>query len=430
MLLIYVQKLSPRIDYIFKQICNKILGIEISFTNEIEKFISHAAPKISYGPIPLGTELFFEASGLLSLKNIEAIEVHVEAWEDTYGFFRLSDKSALPYDIFSAAFYLLTRYEEYLPYQPNEVGAFPHTQSLAYEHGFLEQAIVDIWARMFLEKLLESFPDLKYNKNKLEVNTLVGAKQPFAYANQNSMNSLIGYIKDLSLGQFYKLWDRTKTLIGLQADPFDTFSWISQSTKTSNKKFTVFFMMNNARELSQIQNFKSPKYHEKIKLIGDYQEVGLLFSKDSIYTQELMKLEKNRLEAVTHRPVESSLFVDASLKLPEAYRGLLQLEIAKDYSMSYDDVVGFRAGTCTDFLFYDLEYEVKTPLLIKPVAIRTKALRTYDNQTAERKIECLLNQIKRMGGSLNFLFSNQDFSQYEENDALFWKELFKKHLDF
>lgn len=430
MLLIYVQKLSPRIDYIFKQICTKILGIEISFTNEIEKFISHAAPKISYGPIPLGTELFFEASGLLSAKNIEAVDVHVETWGDTYGFFRLSDKSALPYDIFSAAFYLLTRYEEYLPYQPNELGAFPHTQSLAYEHNFLEQAIVDIWAAIFLDKLLEAFPDLNYKQNKLEVNTLVGAKQAFAYANQNFVNSLIGYVKDLSLGQFSKLWDRTKTLVGLKPDPFDTFSWISQRTKSNNKKFTVFFMMSNARELSQIQNFKSPKYHEKIKLIGDYQEVGLLISKDAIYSQELMKLEKNRLEAVTHRPVESALFVDASLKLPEAYRGLLQLEISKDYSMAYDEVIGFRAGTCTDFLFYDLEYEVKTPLLIKPVAIRTNALRSYDSQTAEKKVAAILEQISRFGGSINFLFSNQDFSLSEDNDSLFWKELFKKHLDF
>jgi len=71
MLLIYTQKITPRIDYIFKQICSNMLGIEISFTSEIEKFISHNTPKISYGKVPLGSELFFEANGLLLERRIE-----------------------------------------------------------------------------------------------------------------------------------------------------------------------------------------------------------------------------------------------------------------------------------------------------------------------------------------------------------------------
>ena len=44
-------KLTPRIDYIFKQICSDMLGIDISFTSEIESLF-HNKPKISYGKIP------------------------------------------------------------------------------------------------------------------------------------------------------------------------------------------------------------------------------------------------------------------------------------------------------------------------------------------------------------------------------------------
>ena len=32
--------------------------------------------------------------------------------------------------------------------------------------------------------------------------------------------------------------------------------------------------------------------------------------------------------------------------------------------MGYINHVGFRAGTCTPFLFYDLDFEIQTPLLI------------------------------------------------------------------
>ena len=34
--------------------------------------------------------------------------------------------------------------------------------------------------------------------------------------------------------------------------------------------------------------------------------------------------------------------------------------------MGYPDTIGFRASTCTPFLFYDLDFEVQTPLMIHP----------------------------------------------------------------
>jgi hypothetical protein len=87
MLLIYAQKSTPRISYIFKHICLRILGIEVAFTSEIEEFIAHVGPKISYGKKPLGNELFFQSYGLLEQQGLEAIDVSVKKWGDTFGFF-------------------------------------------------------------------------------------------------------------------------------------------------------------------------------------------------------------------------------------------------------------------------------------------------------------------------------------------------------
>ncbi len=428
MLLIYTQKITPRIDYIFKQICSNMLGIEISFTSEIEKFISHNTPKISYGKVPLGSELFFEANGLLLERRIEPQNIEVSKWGDTYGFFKTSNKSALPYDIFAAAFYLITRYEEYLPYRADENGAFPVDQSLAYENNFLQQPIIDIWAEVFLNTLLATFPDIEYNKNTYKVTPLIQAKQPFAYANQTVVNMMIGYIKEISHWKLKEAMTRSQTLLGIKPDPYDTFSWIIQNAKLAEKHLIVFFMLGDTEEISLRQNTNSPKFHQKIKFIADYEEVGLIFSKAARFDDKVMKEEKSRMEAITHRPVCCSMFVDNSLKLPEVYRGLLQLEIEKDYSMVYSNAVGYRAGTCSEFLFYDLEYEVKTPLTIAPIAASTQTMRQYDTDQVERKVQELYEQTANLGGQLNFLFSNQDFSFMHSDNAPFWKNLFKNQL--
>lgn len=428
MLLIYTQKVTPRIDYIFKQICTNILGIEITFTSEIETFISQNCPKISYGMFPLGTELFFESKKLLFERKIEPQNIEVQKWETTYGFFKTSNKSALPFDIFASAFYLITRYEEYLPYRPDKNGAFPFNQSLAYENNFLHQPIIDIWAEIFLNILLSAFPDLSYQKKKYQITPLVQAKQPFIYANQTVVNIVMGYIQDISLWKIKQSIIRSQTLLGFQPDPYDTFSWITQNTKLADKPTIVFFMLGDTEEISIRQNTHSLKFHQKIKFIGDYEEVGLMFSKQARFDDKAMKEEKNRMEAITHRPVKSTMFVDNNIKLPEVYRGLVQLEIEKDYSMVYNDAIGYRASTCSSFLFYDLEYEVKTPLTIAPVAISTQALKQYDTKKIEELLQKYYEQIIVLGGELNCLFSNQDFSLMHADNAPFWKNLFKTQL--
>ncbi len=428
MLLIYTQKLTPRIDYIFKQICCNMLGIEISFTSEIEKFISHNKPKISYGKVPLGSELFFESHGLLSENKIEPVSIDVSKWGYTYGFFRASDKSALSYDIFAASFYLITRYEEYLPYIPDEFGSFPVEQSLAYEYKFLEQPIIDYWADMLLNMILVAFPKLRYKKAPSRINTLIEAKQPFAYANQALVNIIYGYIKEISQWKIKDSVIRTQTLLGLKRDPYDTFSWIIQNTKMASKRLIVFFMLGDAAKISERQNTNSPIICQKIKFVGDYEEIGIVFSKDAILDHQAMKDEKTRMEAITHRPVQCSMFEDNMLKFPDAYRGLIQLEIEKDYSMVYPTAVGYRAGTCSEFLFYDLEHEVKTPLIISPVAISSNALKQFGTDKTESLVQEFYEQTANLGGELNFMFSNQDFSFSHSDNSPFWKNLFINQL--
>ena len=149
MLLVYTSKITPRLKFVFKQICTRILNLPVSFTNVIEEFIAHDSLKMSYGPQPLGSEFFVRSNGLLLEQGLSDLELNVQTWEDTKCFFASGEKSHIPFDIFSAAFYLLSRYEEYLPHVKDNYGRFTKEESLAFQSGFLHQPVIDIWAYKF-----------------------------------------------------------------------------------------------------------------------------------------------------------------------------------------------------------------------------------------------------------------------------------------
>lgn len=87
MLLIYTQKVTPRILYTFKHICTHLLGIPIKFTSKIEEFIAHDGPKMSYGKQPMGNEFFIQKVDLLMEQGFSDFEIKVLPWEDTVCFF-------------------------------------------------------------------------------------------------------------------------------------------------------------------------------------------------------------------------------------------------------------------------------------------------------------------------------------------------------
>jgi hypothetical protein len=146
MLLVYTHTITPRLTYIFKHIITRLLGIPVSFTTKIEDFIGHEGLKFSYTKQPLGSELFLKCNNLLFNQGIDYLDINIVKWNDDPCFFQTSINSEVPCDIFAASFYLISRYEEYLPHVKDEFERFPAEESLAFQNKFLDKPIIDIWA--------------------------------------------------------------------------------------------------------------------------------------------------------------------------------------------------------------------------------------------------------------------------------------------
>jgi len=425
MLLIYTSNITPRLDYAFKHICTRILGVEIAFTSVIEMFISHQGPKMSYGKHPMGNEFFVQSQGLITQQGFEDIEITVKPWDETFCFFSAGDQSVLPFDIFSAAFYMLSRYEEYLPHVKDVYGRFPSSESLAVKHNFIKQPVVDVWAYKFKEKLSSRFPDMVFKETKTIIHHLIEASRPFEFSQRGWVRNAIGYGSDISKLKLKRILQRTKVLLRLKSDPYDTFEYLIDIWKKNQVSFSFFFMMGNGFTFREEFNNRRKKIKSLIKYTADYVQVGLIFSFHSLKKYDQLKKEKESIEALTHRPVTHAFTDKFVIDLPNNYRDLVALEILKDFSMLYEDTIGFRAGTCTPFLFYDLDYEIKTPLIIHPLAGKIATLSYQNEEEVCEKIDSVIANVKRVNGTFSLFFSNKDFS-HETRGALWQKILLKK----
>ncbi|WP_029035454.1 polysaccharide deacetylase family protein [Salinimicrobium terrae] len=412
MLLVYTQKITPRITYVFKHVCTQILGIPVSFTSKIEEFVAHEGMKLSYGKQSLANEVFIQNVDLLMEQGVNDLEVKVQDWDDVPCIFAVGEASSIPFDIFAASFYLLSRYEEYLPHVKDKEGRFQASESLAFQEGFLEKPVIEIWARKFSDVLTDKFPNQKFPTRKFRTQTIISVTEAYCYKKKGIVRVVLGLLLDLIRFKPKYILHRLQVMTKMKKDPYDIYTKVIRFLKNYQVPMKFMFQVSDFSTYDRNINYNRLELQSLIKSVADYAEVGL---QPGFYANQkfsVLKEEKRRMEEIVKRPVESAINNHYNLLLPDTYNHMVELEFLNDFSMGYPEAVGLRAGTCTPFLFYDLNFEITTPLLIHPYAINSEAFSKLKENEIEYKVLEIKRQISMVDGNLITVFTNKDFSEY------------------
>ncbi|WP_299519346.1 polysaccharide deacetylase family protein [Winogradskyella sp.] len=414
MLLVYTHKITPRLKYTFKHICKRILNIEVGFTSKVEDFIAHNSLKMSYTKKPLSSEFFVRSNNLLFEQGLSDIDITVQQWDETKGFFPTGERSDLPFDIFAASFYLLSRYEEYLPHVKDDYGRFMAQESLAYKHRFLNQPIVDIWAFKLQDVLKKRFPDFIFSERSFKLQPIIDVPMAYYFRKKGLLRTIGGTLSDIGRFKLRQLYQRYSVLMGFKRDPYDTFKWIITKQKQCDFKFMVLFLIGDYSTYDKNISINKKEFVSLIKSVADYSDVGLKASYFALENISVLKKEKLKMESIINSELKAVRHSFSKLNLPKSYRNLIELEINEDFSMGYVDTLGFRAGTCTPFQWYDLDYEVQTPLRIHPYHCLDYALLKYDSQLDKSEhLQKLMDEVKAVNGTFVPVFHNYTFSNIE-----------------
>ena len=429
MILIFTNKITYRIKYVFTHIFRSILGIKVQFTSNIEEFIAYEGPKISYAKKKLGAELFFEAHTLLFERGIRKdIEFSVDFKEEVPYFFKTSNESALSYDLFASSFYLITRYEEYLPSVLDRLGRFQAKESLAFKNGFLQIPVVNLWANEIFEKIKEKYPEIKTRRSAFSFINVLTIHEAFKYAQKGIGRTISSILRDLYQLKFREIKSRFQVILKMQKDPFNQFDFLLNIHRKNQLKSIFFFSIGDPSKYDRNISIERKAYGKLIKSVGDDAFVGVNYSMQSTNDIHVKRAEKRKMEAIIHRPISRAQQHLFKLNLPFTYRDMAAIGIKKDFSMGYYDTIGFRAGTCTPFFFYDLRYESLTPLKVFPFAFTDKALKIRygnDRKKIKQEILSLIMTVKEFNGLFTSVFHNKTFSKEVRWHG--WKDIY---LDF
>ena len=423
MLLIFTHQVTNRLTYTAKQIFEKILGVEIGFTTKVEDFIKHSGPKMTYSKQPLQNEFFIRSNDLLFEQGINDLEVKISDWDGIPCFFSSGDKSTIPFDVFSASFFLLSRYEEYLPHVKDSVGRFPVKESIAYQNNFLELPVVDLWAYKLLEVLKLRFPDLESREKNYRFTSIINVTTSHAYAMRGIARTIGGFLLDLGNFKFRNVWERFSVILRLKKDPYDNFFELVDIHKKFPIKTMFFFQFAKHSAHDKNVSTNNNRFRNLIKSVADYSVVSLSTSFVSTLDKNVLREEKKQLGNLINRPINYARLRYNKVNVPATYRNLVETEFTDDFSMGYTHEIGFRAGTCTPFYFYDINTEVRQPIKIHPFAMHDYALVNYKTKDEVfEKMDRVYRLVKQVKGDFILVFSNELLGRKQQLD---WMELYQ-----
>ena len=333
----------------------------------------------------------------------------------------------MPFDPFAASFYLISRYEEYLPCVRDQHNRYPATNSLAYQEGFLQQPIVDKWIIKLQQVLQKHYPDIVFRRKDYCYMPSYDIDIAYAYRNKGVLRNLGGYVSALRYGNFKEIARRNRVLFDGEKDPYDTYRWQLQLHKKYDLRPIYFFLVGEYGVYDKNIPLANLKFQELIQSIGDYFEVGIHPSYQSNEKKKILAQEIENLSAVLKKRIDQSRQHYVKLTIPQTYQNLIELDVREDFSMGYPSQLGFRASTASSYYFYDLNLEIKTNLRIFPFMVMDVTMRDYmklspaEGLAAAKKI---IAEVKAVDGLFITLWHNNALSETHKWQG--WRDVYEQ----
>lgn len=429
-MLIYSPEHSARLLYILEVIFGRLLGLPYRLTLLESEYIHEEGPKLNYSLTPLGSGMFIRASGLLYEPEVypqkKALSREM-TWEGLPVLFAAEGASDLPFDLFAAAFYLVSRYEEYLPHEADEHERFRATSSIAWDMGFLHRPLVNLWVRAF-QKLLESrfSGQLQFNPPAYRFLPTFDIDNAWAFKNKG-LRTVLGFLKAHPMPERNY---RYQVLRGKQPDPYDCYAWLLESLNRYQLPAVFFFLLARRSRYDRGVSPRHPALKKLIRSISQQHETGIHPSYQSGYASSLLDEEISRLERIIQKRVTRSRQHFIRLTLPETYRRLEAAGITEDFSMGYPDQTGYRASIGTPYPFFDLEHNRQTSLILIPFQVMDVTLRQYlglQPEEAIRHLEAMVQEARTSGCQLTVLWHNESLSEWGGWKG--WTRVYRSLLD-
>ena len=416
-LLVFSADVGERVRYACSVLLKECAGIDFELTNDDDFFKKSTQPRLSYHTHRLSSdECFVPSYGLLAERHV-APQTFIVAQSDglpAFFFVPNTQNADFSFDLLALAFYLVSRYEEYLPTASFDAHRrFSAAASLASQHHFLHLPLVNLWALKLRARLQQRFPELTVAPPRFQCQPTYDIDMAWAFRHKGFWRTAASVANDLLRGRLQNFFQRVAVQWFLQNDPYDTFASLDKLHKSHQSAPIYFFLVGDYDgKYDKNISFRSPAFRQLIQSVAAKYEVGLHPSYQSNENKTLVAVQKQRLEEIIGLKVTRSRQHFLKLSLPSTYQQLLANKIYTDFSMGYAEAIGFRASVAVPFFWYDLTSESVTNLKIHPFCAMDVTLRNYlklSPQAALGELRALKAATEQVGGTFSFIWHNSSF---------------------
>lgn len=447
-MIVFSKTLTPRLNYIIDFIEKEIATSVFRLTSDLDDYKNSQDQKINYSSEKISPDEFWlSPHTLLFEKEISQQKIDCFQVNNNKAFFQ--SEGDYPFDIFAASFYLLSRYEEYLPHKKDEYGRYAHENSMAFKENFLHLPLINIWMKDFRKALHSKFPNLPagrqgstFPNSQFQFLPTYDIDEGFCYKHKSWWKTWGGYCRSFLTGNFWEVKERKNVLSGKEADPYDSLFLI----RDFHKKYhyldaAIFFLVaeRNSRYDKNISPFKK-YWQEYIRSFFEKEPAWTKIPQPNFITglhpswrsgkqQGLIRKEMDILQNEIGVEVHGSRQHFIRFNLPKTFRQLIDAGIFADYSMGYGSINGFRASAASSFYWYDLEKDEKTDLKLYPFCYMEANSFFEQKYSPEQALEEMLqyfNAVKSVDGLMITIWHNTFLGTHKRFAG--WREVYKEFI--
>ncbi|MBL7931494.1 MAG: hypothetical protein JNL60_06315 [Bacteroidia bacterium] len=415
---IYASEKSERLDYACRFIFNHGLKVNYSIVNNESEFEQASGIKINYSTKLFQNSLQIIPNGLLEEKTLRKEKPQAFFQGNMIYLFPSVESNAttLHFDLFSAVFYCISRYEEWQEHVKDQHGRFEAAQGLFYQNNFHQKCILEMWLNELAEKLKPQTAGKQLPERIFKVMSTIDVDNLFAYRAKGFLRIVGACVKDVIKGDLKNLKERTAVLSGKKQDPFDVYETVSDFCFEQKIPLIYFFLYRTGTKYDRTVDPDSPAFEEVFeKVIKNHAAIGIHPSYDASVAPEILKQELNKIRSKSNKTISFSRQHFLRFNIRTTPRELIDNGIEVDFSMGFASEQGLRAGTTLPFYFYDFDNEKSGDLLFVPFCTMDGVFTVYKNISSEKAFESMLRfaeEIKSVGGNFVSVFHERSFSDH------------------
>jgi len=429
-ILVYSIHFTARHEYIFRTVLTDRLGLAWTHTTSQDAWLLHQGAKINYSAIDLGGGFTVLPSGIIDAKGWTNFTPVLTSLHNMQVLFATPTPDDIGFDVFGAAFWMLTRYEEYGLTEHLDIhGRIKAEDCLMVKHAQHFTPWVDHWCRFLGTCLKKKYAEIDLVQRSFTAAITVDIDNAYAFAGKGFKRNAGGFFKDFFGFKFSHAFARLGVVIGLSKDPYDTYTYIENTIKKYEIPLYFFFLLADRAPFDKNLPHTSSRLQQLVRYLSERHTLGIHPGYHSHLNGVRTEAEIQRLAGITGRSVAHSRNHYLRLSLPESYRLLAQAGIPHDHTMGFASQPGFRAGTAIPYSMYDLELDQDTFVQAVPFAYMDGTLNEYMKLSpteASAMVKQLIDAVRQVGGHFECIWHNETLHNKKAWSG--WRMVFEETL--